>query len=191
MGVSGLPSDAALLDAVITADGGDPRTVERVTIGFDGVRALLSKRVAAVPMFWNIEGVLLARLGVRVNQLRVDDYGAPPYPELVLFATRATVEGRRDELRRLVRALGSGARASLRRPREVAGVIATAAGSDDVGLVEAQVRALRDVVDTRLSFDLPVLNRWAAFDVRLGLLKRRPEVDRAFVTDLAGPRPTG
>lgn len=191
VGVSGLPSDPAFLDAMVTADGGDPKAVDQVTIGFRGVSALVTNKVAAVPMFWNIEGVVLKERGVRVNEFRVDDYGAPPYPEVVLFATRRTIERRHEDLRRLVRALSAGLDWSLRHPRDVAEEVAKAAQSDDVGLAEAQLLALRDSVDTRLAFDAPVLNRWADFDQRIGLVTRRPDVDRAFVTDLAGPRPTG
>lgn len=191
VGVSGLPSDPAFLEAVMRADGGDPKKVKQVTIGFNGVSALAARKVAAVPMFWNIEGVILKRKGVRVHELRVEDYGAPAYPEVVLFATRRTVERRRADLIRLVRALADGLRSTLQQPRAVAEDIARAALTDDVGLVEAQVKVLRDVVDTNLAFDAPVLNRWADFAQRIGLVQRRPDVDRAFVTTIAGPRPTG
>ena len=36
-GVTGLPSDDAVLDSVVAGDGGDPAAVERVTIGFNAV----------------------------------------------------------------------------------------------------------------------------------------------------------
>ena len=37
VGVTGLPSDDAVLDSVLEADGADPDAVERVTIGFQAV----------------------------------------------------------------------------------------------------------------------------------------------------------
>jgi NitT/TauT family transport system substrate-binding protein/putative hydroxymethylpyrimidine transport system substrate-binding protein len=52
---------------VLRHDGGDPRTVKQVTIGFNAVGALLSGRVAAVPAFWNAEGVALTRHGLHVR----------------------------------------------------------------------------------------------------------------------------
>src|SRR3954469_8388492 len=45
-GVTGLPSDVAVLRSIVAGDGGDPARVRRVTVGFDAVRALLSRRVA-------------------------------------------------------------------------------------------------------------------------------------------------
>ncbi|HEX2466600.1 MAG TPA: ABC transporter substrate-binding protein [Solirubrobacterales bacterium] len=84
VGVTGLPSDDAVLDAVLQADGADPSSVERVTIGFDSVAALSAGRVDAATAFWNAEGVTLRRLGVPTREFRIDDYGAEEYPELLV-----------------------------------------------------------------------------------------------------------
>src|SRR5205809_992656 len=42
--VTGLPSDDAVLSSIVTGDGGDPKRVKRVTIGFQAVSALLARR---------------------------------------------------------------------------------------------------------------------------------------------------
>src|SRR3954454_17902753 len=91
VGVTGLPSDDAVLDSVVAADGGDPAKVHRVTIGFNAVAALAAGRVDAATAFWNAEGVTLQRQGTPTRTFRVDDYGAPRYPELVLVTSRATL----------------------------------------------------------------------------------------------------
>jgi putative hydroxymethylpyrimidine transport system substrate-binding protein len=87
VGVTGLPSDDAVLDAVLDAGGVDPSDVERITIGFDSVAALAAGRVDAATAFWNAEGVALERRGVPTTEFRVDDFGAPRYPELVLVTS--------------------------------------------------------------------------------------------------------
>src|SRR5436309_844788 len=93
VGVTGLPSDDAVLGSIVRGARGDPRRVRKVTIGFDAVPALLARRVDAVTAFWNVEGVALQAKrragGHLIREFRVDDYGAPPYPELVLCTTRA------------------------------------------------------------------------------------------------------
>jgi putative hydroxymethylpyrimidine transport system substrate-binding protein len=86
VGVTGLPSDDAVLDAVLEADGADPASVERVTIGFESVAALSARRVDAATAFWNAEGVMLRRLGLSTREFRVEDYGAGRYPELLVIA---------------------------------------------------------------------------------------------------------
>src|SRR4051794_22853339 len=92
VGVTGLPSDDAVLDSVVTADGGDPAKVHRVTIGFNAVAALAAGRVDAATAFWNAEGVTLMRQGISTRTFRVDDYGAPRYPELVLVTSEKTLD---------------------------------------------------------------------------------------------------
>lgn len=84
VGVTGLPSDDAVLDSVLEADGSDPSSVDRVTIGFQAVSALAAGRIDAATAFWNAEGVTLRRQGISTREFRVDDYGAPRYPELWL-----------------------------------------------------------------------------------------------------------
>src|SRR5262245_37945743 len=61
VGVTGLPSDEAVVDSELSADGGDPGKVHRVTIGFNAVSALAAGKVDAATGFWNAEAVALAR----------------------------------------------------------------------------------------------------------------------------------
>ena len=42
----------------------------------------------AVVTFWNAEGVALRERGVRTREFRVDEFGAPRYPELVVAVKR-------------------------------------------------------------------------------------------------------
>src|SRR3954452_15708757 len=103
-GVSGLPSDVAVLRSVVAGDGGDPDAVKTTTIGFEAVKALLAQRVDAATAFWNVEGVALKAERPGMQEFRVDDYGAPPYPELVLCVTRATLDDKRPVLEATVQA---------------------------------------------------------------------------------------
>src|SRR5436190_816564 len=91
VGVTGLPSDVAVLNAVVSGDGGDFSAVKQHTIGFSAVPQMVAGRVDAVTAFWNAEGVVLHTRGAKTSDFRVDRYGAPPYPEVVLFAKRETV----------------------------------------------------------------------------------------------------
>jgi putative hydroxymethylpyrimidine transport system substrate-binding protein len=84
VGVTGVPSDDAVLDTVLEAGGLPPDAARRVTIGFTAVPALAAGRVDAATAFWNAEGVELRQEGVPTREFRVDELGAPRYPELVL-----------------------------------------------------------------------------------------------------------
>jgi putative hydroxymethylpyrimidine transport system substrate-binding protein len=180
VGVSGLPSDPAFVKAIMAHDGGDASRVKEVTIGFNAVSALLTKRVDAVPVFWNAEGVALRHRGRRMREFRVDDYGAPPYPEVVLMTTRRTLARRRDAIERTVAAIGDGLRSTLARPEPAARQIAGAAGEADLGLVREQLRAVAPVTRGGLALRRGVLEDWARFDAKIGILQGVPDIDRAF-----------
>jgi putative hydroxymethylpyrimidine transport system substrate-binding protein len=184
VGVTGLPSDDAVLNAVVSGDGGDYHRVKRLTIGFSAVPEMIEGKVDAVTAFWNAEGVVLHQRGFRTNDFRVDRYGAPPYPEVVLFAKRSTVAKRGDQLRRLLAALADGVRAVHRDPRAATAQIAQVSSADRP-LVSAQMAAVEPLFDPPMRLDRARLEKWATWDTRFGILPRRPNVARLFDFGLA------
>ena len=184
VGVSGLPSDPAFLKAVMRADGGDAEKVRQVTIGFSAVQRLLTGRVSAVPAFWNVEGVALRERGRRVNVFKVEDYGAPPYPEVVLITSRATLRQRRADIRAAIAAIAAGVDATLENPEAAVTQIAAEAGAADRGLVRAQLRAVAPTWARGLRLNRPALERWATWDAEAGIVASRPDVGETFVFGL-------
>jgi putative hydroxymethylpyrimidine transport system substrate-binding protein len=185
VGVSGLPSDPAFLKAVMAHDGGDAGKVRQLTIGFNAVSVLLTGRVAAVPAFWNVEGVALRLRGRAVREFRVEDYGAPPYPEVVLITARSTLRHRRDQVVAALRAIAAGIDEVRAHPAAAVRQIAAAAQTGDRRLIGAQLHAVAPLFAAHLRLDRKVIERWADFVVRAGLIDRRPQVDRAFDYSLA------
>jgi NitT/TauT family transport system substrate-binding protein/putative hydroxymethylpyrimidine transport system substrate-binding protein len=179
VGVSGLPSDVAVLRAVLAGDGGRLARVRQVTIGFAAVPNLVQGKIDGVPAFWNAEGVTLRRRHVPIREFRVDDFGAPRYPEVVLFTSRRTLERRRAAIRSALRAIGAGVGAALADRAAASAEIARVSGAE-VPLVRAQLDAVAPALRPALRLDRPVLERWAAFDARFGILGRRPDVGRVF-----------
>ena len=87
IGVTGVPSDDAVLDTVLRSRGVDPSDVRRVTIGFNAVAELAAGNVDAATGFWNAEGVELQQHGIPIREFRVDQFGGTMYPELVVATT--------------------------------------------------------------------------------------------------------
>jgi putative hydroxymethylpyrimidine transport system substrate-binding protein len=184
VGVTGLPSDVAVLNAVVSGDGGDFSSVKQHTIGFSAVPQMVAGKVDAVTAFWNAEGVVLHTRGVKTNDFRVDRYGAPPYPEVVLFAKRSTVNKRRNNLKALLAALSDGVREVHSDPDAAIKQIAQVSNADEP-LVRAQLNAVDPLFDPPMRFDPAALRKWATWDARFGILPRRPNVARLFDTTLA------
>jgi putative hydroxymethylpyrimidine transport system substrate-binding protein len=179
VGVTGLPSDDAVLRAVVEDDGGDFDRVERVTIGFSAVPSLVAGRVDAVVSFWNAEGVALRAQGVPTREFRVDDHGAPRYPELVLVTERETLRERRELVEDMLASVAAGTRAALADRSATVADLVEASGADEP-LVRAQLNAVAPALRPPVRLDRDALAAWAEFDARFGILERRPDVERAF-----------
>ncbi len=190
VGVTGVPSDTAVLHSVMAGAGGSPARVHTITIGFNAVADLLAGRVAAATAFWNDEGVSLRRRASGFHVFRVDAFGAPSYPELILCATASGLRADPSRARSVVRALTQGYEQVLADPGaglraltgQVPGLDPALQGAELRGLLPAfhepggQVGAL----------DPSRLRAWASWERRFGIVSRRPDLkamfDPAFLT---------
>jgi NitT/TauT family transport system substrate-binding protein/putative hydroxymethylpyrimidine transport system substrate-binding protein len=91
VGVTGVPSDEAVLDTELRHAGVDPKRVKVVTVGFNGAQALVAGRIAAFTGFIPDDGVALRVSGHPITAWGLDRQGGPPYPGLVAFTTRALI----------------------------------------------------------------------------------------------------
>ncbi len=140
VGVTGVPSDDAVLDTVLRSARVDPGDVNRVTIGFNAVAQLAAGKIDAATAFWNAEGVQLRELGIPTREFRVDEFGAPRYPELLLV-TEAGARG--DELApRMIEALGDGYEVLGRSPENALRDLLDQAPGLDADSMGAQLETL-------------------------------------------------
>jgi putative hydroxymethylpyrimidine transport system substrate-binding protein len=187
VGVTGLPSDEAALDQIVRGDGGDPRRVRRVEIGFEAVASVLSGRVAGAIGFWNAEGVALQTRRPRTSVFRLDAFGAPVYPELLLVSTPQVLDEHGDAIARLTDTLATAYAAVANSPDdEDAGTIeALRTGSGDQTIdPETTAEQLRAVKPALLSedgraveLDRDRMREWAAWEAESGITPTPPDVD--------------
>jgi len=179
VGVTGLPSDEAVVESEVEADGGDPAKVDEVTIGFNAVAALAAGKVDAATGFWNAEGLALRERGVPVRVFKVDRFGAPAYPELVLTTSRKTLAADPELVEAVVAATRKGYEAAEEHPRSALDDLLAANPELDRNEQQAQLQALLPVLHPD-PFDDAVLREWAAWDLRHGLLEKPLDVEQAF-----------
>lgn len=179
VGVTGLPSDEAVVDSEVEADGGDPAEVKRVTIGFTAVPSLAAGKVDAATGFWNAEGVALRRQGVPVRLFKVDEFGAPPYPELILTTSRRTLEEDPDLVDAVVETTRRGYELAEETPNLALRDLTGSNQSLDLAEQRAQLKALLPILGPE-PFDFQVLREWADWDLEHGLLEEPLDVEQAF-----------
>jgi ABC-type nitrate/sulfonate/bicarbonate transport system substrate-binding protein len=192
VGVTGVPSDSAVLRSVVAGDGGKASSVREVTIGFNAVASLLGGRVAASTAFWNVEGVALKRRRPGFREFRVDEYGAPSYPELVLCVTRTTLDDDPSLVRATVRALARGYDFTLTDPESSAQDLLSRARDVDPDELRAQLDAVSPafVGDAARygELDLERLREWARWEARFGITRDPPDVTATFGGPLVSGR---
>jgi putative hydroxymethylpyrimidine transport system substrate-binding protein len=183
VGVTGLPSDDAVLRSIVRGDGGKPARVRETTIGFQAVSALLARRVDAATAFWNAEGVELQARRPGFREFKVDDYGAPGYPELVLCVARSTLRNDRSLVADTVASLRRGYVEAIADPESAVEALVDAAHVD-----RAATEREFDAVSPSFTqdaprygvFNRPALRAWAGWEARFAITKQPPDVARAF-----------
>ena len=145
------------------------------TIGFEAVKALLAGRVDGATAFWNVEGVALKAERPDTREFRVDDFGAPAYPELVLCVTRRTLDEKRPVIAATIRALQRGYTQAQTDPESAR----HRAGRRRPGARPRRPPRRSSTPSPRRSRPAPraygelredVLREWAAWDVEFGIL---------------------
>jgi putative hydroxymethylpyrimidine transport system substrate-binding protein len=91
VGITGVPSDTAILNTIVTDAGGDPENVKVVTIGFNGVQNLENEKVSAFTGFVPADGVQVEENGNPIEAFPLDEWGGPSYPGLVVFSTQEKI----------------------------------------------------------------------------------------------------
>jgi putative hydroxymethylpyrimidine transport system substrate-binding protein len=198
VGVTGDPSDTAVLRSAVAGSGGDPAKVKTVTIGFNAVADLLAGRVAAATAFWNDEGVTIRSERVGGGQFhvfRVDDFGAPSYPELVVCATAQTLRREPGLAQDVVDALVRGYQYTLSDPAQAASDLEREAPGLSPKLVSPQLTALLPAfkaADGRVGeLNRATLETWARWEARFGIVSRTPDVSMTFDPAFAAKADSG
>jgi putative hydroxymethylpyrimidine transport system substrate-binding protein len=161
----GIPSQEAFLATMLETDGLTMEDIDLVNVGFDLLPAVVSGRAAgAMGAFWTHEPIVAEQAGYAVSMMRVDDFGVPPYYELVMVAGEQTLSNDPDTVRAFLRAMVRGYDAAAADPE--AALAALAAASPDIDLaVETEGLALTAPTWTAdgVTVGSQTVDRWDAY----------------------------
>ncbi len=188
IGVTGVPSDDAMVAAVLESVGLSLDDVELISVGFDLMPALLSKQVdAIIGGYYVHEAILAEQQGAPVNAIYVQEHGVPDYYELLLVTNDDMVDDDPDTVAAFVRALQRGYAAVEDNPD--AGVDAIMAAYPETA-EEVEREGIPLVIpywtsDGTVAWGTQTAERWesyAAWLVEQGLLEDTDEVEDAFTS---------
>jgi putative hydroxymethylpyrimidine transport system substrate-binding protein len=148
---------------------------------------VLSGRVAGAIGFWNAEGVALQARRPGTSIFRLDAFGAPVYPELLLMSTPKVLEEHGDAIERLTGVLATAYEAVATSPdgRDAATIEALTSGSGDQSIdpetTAEQLRAVKPAFLTEdgraIALDRAQMRAWATWEAESGIVATAPDVD--------------
>ena len=152
--LTGVLSDEAGVRWMVRHDGADPSSVRTINIGFNAAQEVIAGNVDAAFGFWNQDAL---QVGLRkpVTVLRLDAWGAPRYPELVLFAREDFLARDPSAARAFLRAACRGYQDAIDRPD---GALTAMAARVEGETVEG-LRPYLDAVRPVLRADAPAYGR--------------------------------
>ena len=142
----GLPYEQPQWRTVIQADGGEG-TAELVILDTGSYEALLAGRVQAVEIFVTWEGLDWDRQGIEYHSWRLDEFGVPDRPAVLLVTSGEAIAKKEDALVRFLRATLRGYEFAIDDPDEAGRLLIETAGEDafpDPELVYASQRLMAD-----------------------------------------------
>ncbi len=138
VGVSGVPSDTAVLETIVRDAGGDPDEIEVVTIGFNGVQALENRGVEGFIGF-GADAVQVDLDGFPTRAFALDEFGGPAYPGLVVFSTEEEIASSPELMEVFVECTVAGYEATLDDPDAAIADLLEAVPALDPALAAAQL----------------------------------------------------
>lgn len=191
VGVTGVPSDNAILDTIMADAGGSSDNVDVVTIGFNGVQALESGKVKAFTGFIPADGVQVEADGYPTKSFPLDEYGGPSYPGLVVFSTESKIGEDPDLMQGFVDATIKGYQDALEDPAAAIDSLISQTQGIDKQLATDSFDAwvpLFGPADTFGQFNKDNLESLSTFMVDNGLADEPISPDRYATTEFTQPK---
>jgi ABC-type nitrate/sulfonate/bicarbonate transport system substrate-binding protein len=189
VGVTGVPSDNAILDTIMADAGSSSDEADVVTIGFNGVQALESGKVAAFTGFIPADGVQVEEDGFPTRSFALDEYGGPSYPGLVAFSTESKISEDPDLMQGFVSATIKGYQDTLADPAAAVDALVSETQGVDKQLATAQLEAYEPLMgesDTYGQFDQANLEELSSFLVENDLASEPIAPDRYATNEYTG-----
>jgi putative hydroxymethylpyrimidine transport system substrate-binding protein len=189
VGITGVPSDEAMLGAVLEDAGLSLDDIKTVNVGFDLMPSLLAGSVdAIIGGYFVHESILAEQQGKPVVAMNVHDYGVPDYYELLMVTGDTFASEHPDAVEGFIRALKRGYEAAAADPDAAVDAL-VAAYPETAEEVERQGIKLIVPLWTdngAVPWGTQTEERWQSYEEWLrenGLLEKDVDVNDAFTNE--------
>lgn len=194
VGITGVLSDEAGVRWMVQRDGGDPAAVRLINIGFNTAQQVVAGNVDAAFGFWTDEGVQVAANGP-ATLLRLDDYGAPLYPELIVFAREDYLAAHADLARSFLRAVSRGYQDAISNPDGACAAMAARVEGETAAGLKPYLDAIRPLFRADAPefgwLNLSVLRDYLGWIRQIGALDVREDPSKFATNEFLPPLSAG
>lgn len=188
VGYPGIPGHEALLATMLAKDGSSIDKVQLVNVGYDLLPALLGGKVDAIMGgYWVHESILAEEQGYPVNVMRVEDWGAPNYYELVMVAGDKLLQEQPDMVKRFLWATAKGYAKATEDPAGALDLLMKANPEADRKMEEQGIKLLAPLwMDNITAWGTQDKSRWDKLVNWMKankLLEKDVDVNKLFTTD--------
>ena len=194
VGVTGIPFEEALFQAMLEHEGLSIDDVTVVNVGFDLAPALIGGKVdAIVGAYWTHESILMEMQGYPITVLRMEEWGVPDFYELVLVASEDMISDSPDTVRRFVRATARGFADAIADPQAAVDILVAANPETDKALETEGIGLLAPLwTEGMTGFGSQTQERWeglAQWMKNTGLLGEDVDAREAFTAEFQPENP--
>jgi ABC-type nitrate/sulfonate/bicarbonate transport system substrate-binding protein len=185
----GSPIERAVLDALMTCDGGDVEEVGFIDVGFADFFTIVQRDVDFAWIFYGWTGIEAELRGVPLNVIMLNDWDqcVPDYYTPVLITSEQNIAEKPELLRRFMDATARGYEFAIQSPGDAAEVLLKYAPESNPELV----RASQEWLSPQYQADAPswgeqkleIWKTYADWMADLELLPRHIEAEKAFTNE--------
>lgn len=194
VGTTGVLSDDAGVKWLVKRDGEDPASVRLINVGFNTAQQVIAGNVDAAFGFWSQEGVQVAE-HYPATMMRLNDYGAPPYPELIVFAREDFVAREPGIVRGFLRAVVRGYDDAISKPDVARANMAARVEGETAEALKPYLDALTPVLRADAPafgrLNISVLRDYVAWVKEIGVLDVREDPANFATNEFLPPIPGG
>ncbi|KHD86745.1 ABC transporter substrate-binding protein [Bacillus ginsengihumi] len=119
VGYPSVPLDEAIVDTMVKSDGGNPKKVKMVDVGWDLIPAMArNKTNGLIGGYINHEELLLEKEGHPMKAFSPTEYGVPDYYELVFVASEKALKQKKDMYKKFMAAASKGQQYVKNHPKQ-------------------------------------------------------------------------
>lgn len=194
VGVTGIPFEEALFQAMLEYEGLTIDDVTVVNVGYDLGPSLIGGKVdAIVGAYWTHESILLEMQGYPITIMRMEDWGVPDFYELVLVASEDMISNHPDTVGRFVRATARGFAYAIVDPQAAVDILVDANPETDKELETQGIGLLAPLwTEGALAFGAQTPERWESLAQWMkdsGLLGDDVDAGEAFTAEFQPESP--